>query len=37
MAIRFTGDFVVKKGREEVYYFLTDPSGSRRCYPNTKT
>jgi len=25
MAIRFTGDFVVKKGREEVYDFLTDP------------
>ena len=26
MAMRFTGDFVVKKGREEVYDFLTDPS-----------
>ena len=26
MAMRFIGDFVVKKGREEVYDFLTDPS-----------
>ncbi|MFI5108921.1 MAG: CoxG family protein, partial [Terriglobales bacterium] len=26
MAMKFTGDFVVKKSREEVYAFLTDPS-----------
>jgi carbon monoxide dehydrogenase subunit G len=26
MAMKFTGDFVVKKGREEVFDFLTDPS-----------
>jgi len=26
MAMKFTGDFVVKRGREEVYDFLTDPS-----------
>ena len=26
MAMKFTGDFVVKKSREEVYDFLTDPN-----------
>jgi len=26
MAMKFTGDFVVKRSREEVYAFLTDPS-----------
>lgn len=26
MAMKFTGDFVVKKGREEVYAFLVDPN-----------
>ena len=26
MAIRFSGDFVVKKDREQVYDFLTDPN-----------
>ncbi len=26
MAMKFTGDFVVNKSREEVYDFLTDPN-----------